>query len=229
MERILPEPDARVAAVLSGLEERSRKEQAELEALRAKGGTALRERAGSFMLDVGPDVGQLLNTLVRAMAAHTVVEVGGSVGYSTIWLAEAVRATGGRLYSIEVDPGKQDEQRDNVREAGLAGVVELTALEAPALLPTLAGPVDLVLLDHWKELYVRDFDACWPTLRPGGAVVADNILIPKKNAEVIAAYRRHVGGVPDAQSQVLAIGDGIEFTVKREARPGVRRASGSGP
>ncbi|MET9297537.1 class I SAM-dependent methyltransferase [Streptomyces sp. NPDC003077] len=229
MERLPPEPDARFTAVLAELEERSLKEQRELEALRAAGGTALRERAGSFMLDVGPEVGQLLNTLVRALAARTVVEVGGSVGYSTLWLAEAVRATGGRLYSIEVDPGKQAEQRDNVEAAGLADVVELTALEAPALVPTLTGPLDLVLLDHWKELYVRDFDACWPALRPGGLVVADNILIPKKNAEVIAGYRRHVGGVPDAQSQVLAIGDGVELTVKREARPGVRRGVGSEP
>ncbi|WP_079194341.1 O-methyltransferase [Streptomyces sp. CB02923] len=229
MERILPDLDTRLTAVLTKLEERSLKEQRELETLRAQGGTALRDRAGSFMLDVGPDVGQLLNTLVRATAARTVVEVGGSVGYSTLWLAEAVRATGGRLYSIEVDPGKQAEQRDNVAEAGLADVVELTTLEAPALVPTLTGPVDLVLLDHWKELYVRDFDACWPALRPGGLVLADNILVPKKNAEVIAAYRRHVGGVPDARSQVLKIGDGVEFTVKREARPGVRRGSGSGP
>ncbi|MEV5597492.1 class I SAM-dependent methyltransferase [Streptomyces sp. NPDC052496] len=229
MGRALPEPDSRFTTVLARLEERSLKEQRELEALRAQGGTALRERAGSFMLDVGPDVGQLLNSLVRAMAARTVVEVGGSVGYSTLWLAEAVRATGGRLYSIEVDPGKQAEQRDNVTEAGLADVVELTALEAPALVPTLTGPVDLVLLDHWKELYVRDFDACWPALRPGGLVVADNILVPKKNAEVIAAYRQHLGGVPDAQSQILEIGDGVGFTVKREARPGVRRGPGSGP
>ncbi|MEU7158208.1 O-methyltransferase [Streptomyces chrestomyceticus] len=223
------DPYIRFAAVLAGLEERSLKEQRELEALRAQGGTALRDRAGSFMLDVGPDVGQLLNTLVRAMAARTVVEVGGSVGYSTLWLGEAVRATGGRLYSIEVDPAKQAEQRDNVTEAGLADVVELTALEAPALVPALPGPIDLVLLDHWKELYVRDFDACWPALRPGGLVLADNILVPKKNAQVIAAYRRHVGGVPDAQSQVLKIGDGVEFTVKREARPGVPRRPGSGP
>ncbi|NLU68946.1 class I SAM-dependent methyltransferase [Streptomyces sp. HNM0574] len=210
-------PDDRVDAVLKELEARSRKEQQQLEELRAAGGTALREQAASFMLDVGPEAGQFLNTLVRGTRARIVLEVGGSVGYSTVWLAEAVRATGGRLYSIEVDPEKRAEQHAFLTSAGLREYVELTGLEAPELVPTLPGPVDLVLLDHWKELYPRDFDATWAVLRPGGLVVADNIVTPRKNAAVIAAYQRHVAGVPDAQSQVLAVGDGLEITVKREA------------
>ncbi|WP_307797780.1 O-methyltransferase [Streptomyces laculatispora] len=202
--------------MLAELEARSRKEQQELEVLRAAGGTALRERAGSFMLDVGPEVGLFLNTLVRVAGARTVVEIGGSVGYSTVWLAEAVRATGGRLHSIEVDRQKQEEQRAYLTAAGLDAYVELTSREAPELVPSLSAPVDLVLLDHWKELYVRDFDACWPALRPGGVIVADNVLMPRKNAEVIARYRHHLSGIPDAQSQMLALGDGLEVTTKRE-------------
>jgi predicted O-methyltransferase YrrM len=201
--------------VLRKLEARSRAEQPEVEMLRAAGGRALRERAGSLMLDVGPDVGHLLNTLVRAMGARIVVEVGGSVGYSTLWLADAVRATGGRLYSIETDPGKQREQRENLEAAGLDVVVELSSRQAPELVPTLPGPLDLVLLDHWKELYVRDFDACWPAVRPGGIIAADNILVPRKNAALIADYRQHIAGLPNAQSQVLPIGDGLEITTKR--------------
>ncbi|MGW1225125.1 O-methyltransferase [Streptomyces sp. NPDC001478] len=216
----MPALDPRIASVLAGLEARSLREQRELEELRAAGGTALRERAGSFMLDVGPEVGLFLNTLVRLAGARTVVEVGGSVGYSTVWLAEAVRATGGRLYSIEVDKDKQDEQRANLAEAGLDGHVELTTSEAGDLVATLPEPIDLVLLDHWKELYVRDFDACWPALRPGGVIVADNVVVPQKNAEVIGRYRRHINGISDAQSQVLSLGDGLEVTTKRALSPG---------
>ncbi|MBO0917126.1 class I SAM-dependent methyltransferase [Streptomyces laculatispora] len=212
----VPSLDPRIESVLAELEARSRKEQQELEVLRAAGGTALRERAGSFMLDVGPEVGLFLNTLVRVAGARTVVEIGGSVGYSTVWLAEAVRATGGRLHSIEVDRQKQEEQRAYLTAAGLDAYVELTSREAPELVPSLSAPVDLVLLDHWKELYVRDFDACWPALRPGGVIVADNVLMPRKNAEVIARYRHHLSGIPDAQSQMLALGDGLEVTTKRE-------------
>ncbi|NBE53292.1 O-methyltransferase [Streptomyces boluensis] len=214
-----PSLGPRIESVLADLEARSGKEQQELEALRAAGGTALRERAGSFMLDVGPEVGLFLNTLVRVSGARTVVEVGGSVGYSTLWLAEAVRATGGRLYSIEVDKDKQDEQRANLIAAGLDAHVELTTCEAPELAESLPGPIDLVLLDHWKELYIRDFEACWPLLRPGGLIVADNVLVPQKNAEVIGRYRRHISGLSDAQSQMLAVGDGLEVTTKREDFP----------
>lgn len=212
----VPSLDPRIESVLAELEARSRKEQQELEVLRAAGGTALRERAGSFMLDVGPEVGLFLNTLVRVAGARTVVEIGGSVGYSTVWLAEAVRATGGRLHSIEVDRQKQEEQRAYLTAAGLDAYVELTSREAPELVPSLSARVDLVLLDHWKELYVRDFDACWPALRPGGVIVADNVLMPRKNAEVIARYHHHLSGIPDAQSQMLALGDGLEVTTKRE-------------
>lgn len=206
--------DARVSEVLRALESRSREESAELEELRKQGGTALRDRAASFMLDVGPEVGLLLNLLVRAMAATTVVEVGGSVGYSTVWLAEAARATGGRVISIEVDAGKQRQQEENLQAAGLAGVVELTPTEAPALVARLADPIDLVLLDHWKELYVRDFDACWPHLRRGGVVAADNILVPMKNAALIARYLEHVRCRPDTRTLTLPVGDGVELTAK---------------
>lgn len=207
--------DPGLEPVLRRLEARSQAEQPEVEALRSAGGRALRERAGSLMLDVGPEAGHLLNTLVRSMGARVVVEVGGSVGYSTLWLADAVRATGGRLYSIETDPAKQREQRANLKDAGLDDVVELTSQQAVELVPTLQAPLDLVLLDHWKELYVRDFDACWFALRKGGIIAADNILVPRKNAALIADYRNHIAGLPDAQSQVLNIGDGLELTTKR--------------
>jgi predicted O-methyltransferase YrrM len=206
--------DVRVEEVLRALEARSRRELTELEVLRRRGGTALRERAASFMLDVGPEVGRLLNLLVRAMGATTVVEVGGSVGYSTLWLAEALRETEGTLYSVEVDAGKQMEQAANLDAAGLRAVVEQTAVEVPGLVAGLPAPIDLVLLDHWKELYVRDFDACWPFVRRGGLVVADNILVPAKNASLIARYHDNIARHPDARTLTLSLGDGVELTTK---------------
>lgn len=215
-----PRLGERLAKVLVALESRSQQEQEQLEALRGEGGTALRERASSFMLDVGPEVGLLLNTLARAMGAVTVIEVGGSVGYSTLWLAEALQATDGKLYSIEVDPGKREQQAANLDAAGLRSIVELTGVEAPELVPKVTTPIDLVLLDHWKELYVRDFDACWPQVRVGGVVVADNILVPVKNAALIARYHDHVHQQADARTFTLALGDGIEITIKTNVPDG---------
>ena len=200
--------------VLAKLEARSTQEQPLLEELRAKGGHALRDRAESFMLDVGPDVGLFLNILIRSMRAKTVLEVGGSVGYSTIWMAEAVRANAGRLYSIEINPRKQLEQRENLEQAELAKVVVFMNEELPIEISRIGDDIDFVLLDHWKELYIRDFDICWSKLRSGGIIIADNILRPKKNAQVIGAYLKHIRERTDARSMLLDVGDGIEITVK---------------
>ncbi|HEU0202860.1 MAG TPA: class I SAM-dependent methyltransferase [Burkholderiaceae bacterium] len=206
--------DNRVRDVLNRLEARSASEQARLEDLRRRGGSSLREVAGELMLDVGRDVGSFLNLLVKLTSARTIVEVGGSVGYSTIWLAEAARATGGRMLSLEPDAGKHAEQRSNLEAAGLIEYVDLRRDDANELLPALPGPIDLVLLDHWKELYVREFVTLWPKLRRSGLIVADNILVPAKNAPVIQRYLEHVRATADAQTMTLPLGDGVELTLK---------------
>ena len=206
--------DQRVETVLARLEERSRSEIPRLLQLRAAGKTALRDVASEFMLDVGRDVGRMLNLMVRAAGATTVVEVGGSVGYSTIWLAEAVPRDSGRVISFEPDDGKRVQQRQNLEDAGLLPVVELVGDDAGSVLPELPGPFDLVFLDHWKELYKREFDLVWPKLRPGGLVIADNIIKPAKNAAIIADYLAHVRQVADARTLVVDIGDGISLTVR---------------
>lgn len=202
-----------VQQVLTELEERSRRERPELDALNAQGAGATRAAAPRLMLDVGPDVGRLLNLLARVLDARHVVEVGGSSGYSTVWLAEAVATTGGRVTSIEIDAGKSEEQRRNLVAAGLLDHVDLVVADALEVIPGLPdGSVDLVLIDHWKDLYVRDFDLVWPKVREGGVVVADNILLPEATLAQMQAYVEHVRGAPGAVSYTVAVGDGIELT-----------------
>ena len=199
-------------AVLDRLETRSREERPELDELNSRGAQWTREAAPRLMLDVGPDVGRLLNLLVRISGAKHVVEIGGSVGYSTIWLASAVAETGGLVVSIETDEGKVKQLLKNVEQAGLQDHVEVVHGSADAVLTDLAGPFDLVLIDHWKDLYVREFDHVWPKVRPGGLVVADNILEPAATAERMRAYIEHVRSMPDARSFTLPLGDGLEIT-----------------
>ena len=210
--------DDRVASVLGRLDERAHAEAEELDLLNAIGPERVRAAAGRLMLDVGPEVGTLLNVLVRATRARRVVEVGGSVGYSTIWLAEAVGGTGGIVISIEPDEGKLAEQRENLEAAGLADRVQQVAEPAEDVLPGLEGPFDLVLIDHWKALYVDAFDAAWPRVRPGGLVVADNVLRPEATRDEMQRYIAHVRALPDALSVTLDVGDGVELTCR--AGPG---------
>jgi predicted O-methyltransferase YrrM len=200
------------AEVLAALEDRSRRERAELDKLNTISATATREAAPQLMLDVGPDVGRLLNALVRITSAQQVLEIGGSVGYSTIWIADALAATGGHVITTEIDPGKAQQIRDNVRAAGLADYVEVVEGDASTLIPRLSGTLDLVLIDHWKDLYVREFDAIWPMVRPGGVVVADNVLLPEVTRPQMEAYQEHVRSVEAAYSFTLSLGDGVELT-----------------
>lgn len=207
-------PDAaRISEVLDQLQARTDAEDDDVRAVvRAGGALALRKAAGRFVLPVGADVGRFLNLLVRCLGATRILEIGASVGYSTIWLAEAARHTGGTVDSIECDAAKVAEQLDNLEAAGLAGVVRQLAGASEAVLPTLAGPYDLVLVDHWKQHYVRDFDLVWPKVGPRGVVVADNILSPPFTGDEADAYVRHTRARRDAWSFTLPIGDGVEIT-----------------
>jgi predicted O-methyltransferase YrrM len=167
-----------------------------------------------LMLAVGPETGSLLNTLLRALGAKRVLEIGGSFGYSTLWQAEALVDTGGHLISLEQVPTKASALRRRVTQAGLDAVVEVREGDAKTIIPTLAGPFDLVLIDAWKPDYPTYFDLVWSKLRVGGLVVADNITYPAPPDEGILRYVAQARQTPDARSQLVPVGSGLELTVK---------------
>lgn len=208
---------ARVRTVLDQLEKRSQSEQAELEALNARGAGQVREAAHKLMLDVGPETGMMLNLFVLMAKARTVLEVGSSVGYSTIWMAEAARQTGGKVITLEMDEGKFKEMKANVEEAGLSAQVEPMLGDAAVNIARLKGPFDLVLLDHWKKDYVRAFDQIWPNVPVGGVVLADNILLPQAVRADAQVYVDHVRRAPGARSLTLTVGMGVELTTRISA------------
>lgn len=215
----LEHDSSRTAGVLRRLEERSNAERSELEALNARGADFVREAASEFLLDAGPDVGALLNALVRVMGARTIVEIGSSSGYSTLWLAEAARETDGRVIAFEPDPRKFVELQSNLRDAGLGAVVDPVKADAHTALDRAGARFDLVFIDHWKADYIRAFDAVWPRVCAGGVVIADNILEPEATRGIMREYVRHVGRTRAARSRTLALGQGIEMTIRSPASP----------
>jgi len=206
--------DSRVTAVIDRLTRRSQSEQEELAELNRRGAPFVREAAPRLMLDVGGEVGRLLNMLTRACNAKVVVEIGGSVGYSTLWFAEAARTTGGTVFSIEPDPLKRRQQEENLRAAGLLEHVSMIDGDARDVISDLPRPFDLVLIDHWKDLYIREFDQVWPRMRKGGLVIADNILRPDATLDRMKAYVAHVRSVAPDLSMTLDVGAGIEITTR---------------
>ncbi len=137
------------------------------------------------------------------------LEIGGSNGYSTIWLGAAARASGGHVRSLEADPLRLERSRAHVAESGLSDWVEVLAGDAFELLPTLAGSVDLVFLDAWKADYERLFARVRPLLEPGAVVVADNVL---SHAGTLASYSAARQADPQLVSVTIPLDSGLELT-----------------
>ncbi len=135
--------------------------------------------AGLPPIAVTPSQGKLLHLLARSIGAGAILEVGTLGGYSTIWLARAL-APGGRLVTLEADPGYAAVAQANIAGAGLAEIVDLrvgAALDSlPALAAERAGPFDLVFIDADKVHTPDYFRWALELTRPGSLIVADNVI-----------------------------------------------------
>ena len=169
-------------------------------------------RRDEFLLHVGPKTGEVLLSLAAARGARHIVELGTSYGYSTLFLAEAARRTGGRVTTLELAKEKQDHARAQLAEAGLAGHVEWLTGDALDLLDTIGPDVDFVLIDLWKDLYVPCLEKLYPKLADNAVIAADNMLLPEIARPEAEAYRAAVRAKPDLQSVLLPIGSGIELS-----------------
>ena len=170
-----------------------------------------------MLLSVGREAGQFLNTLARDAGAKRILELGTSYGYSTLWLADAAKATGGKVTSLDVADYKQAHAREQLGRVGLQGQVEFHVGDVLKVLPTLSGPFDFVLLDVWKDVYVACLELILPKLSPGAVIVADNMLQPVAARADALAYRRRVRAEPGVSSVLLPVGQGLE--VSRTAGP----------
>ncbi len=206
--------DATIAAVLAEYENRADREAALMRSLPVEEGMRRRDE---FLIPVGRAAGLLLNRLVKAVGATRVVEFGTSYGYSTLWLAEAARETGGRVTTLEIHPGKIAHAAAMLERAGLAGVVEFLPGDARDTLRAVEGAVDFVLIDLWKDLYIPCFDRLVPKLADGAVVVADNMTHPPFHREDADAYRRHVRAMGCFDSLLLPVGSGLELSRFRAA------------
>lgn len=201
--------DNAIETVLREYDERSANEMKRMEELpRAE----FMEHLDEFLLPVGAATGQLMNILIKEAKARAILEIGTSYGYSTVWLAEAARATGGKVITLDVHAGKQEYARRALGKAGLANFAEFKLGDARDAIVGLSGPIDFVLLDLWKDLYVPCFDLVYPMLNAGATVVADNMIFPEFSRKEAEDYRKHVRGKADVQSVLLPVGSGIEIS-----------------
>jgi predicted O-methyltransferase YrrM len=162
------------------------------------------------LLAVGPQTGRLINILARSLKAPRILELGTSYGYSGIWLAEAARASGGRVVTMELQDYKSAYARDMAAKAGLVDAIDFKVGDAVAMMAELPFGLDFVLLDLWKDLYVPCLEAFYPKLNPGAIIVADNMLHP--GGEEVKRYGKAVRAKPGMTSVLLPVGSGLEIS-----------------
>jgi predicted O-methyltransferase YrrM len=164
------------------------------------------------MRNVEPESARMLAVLVRALWPQRMLELGTSNGYSTIWLADAARAVGGRLTSVEIDPGRSAQSEQNLRRAGLSEHVELRLEDAQA---TLAGAPDdswdVIFLDAERPAYTSYWPDLLRTLSPSGLLIVDNVISHAHELIEFRALVEHEDGVMEA---LVPIGAGMLLVVK---------------
>lgn len=200
--------DQRVQQVLDEYERRAAQESRLHQTLAPEEFAA---RIDEFLIAVGPQTGTVLNLLAKGAQARTLLELGTSYGYSTVYLAEAARETGGRVISLELSAAKVDYARQALTRAGLESFVDFRVGSALDLLPALPGPFDLVLIDLWKDLYVPCLELVRPKLSAGALIAADNMIQPEAARVHAAAYRRRVREL-GFDSVLLPVGSGVELS-----------------
>lgn len=201
--------DERVEAVLRQYEARLAKEMEEMKHLTPE---ELPRRLDDFLIPVGPGVGRFLNELIKASKAKTILELGMSYGYGSIYLGEAARATGGRVITTEIHPGKIAYAKAMHAKAGLADHIEIRAGDARETIAAAKEKFDFVLVDLWKDLYLDCLELFYPKLAPGAYVVADNMTEPPMFRSEALVYRKAIRAKPNMGSVLLMLGQGIEVS-----------------
>ena len=139
--------------------------------------------ADKGQLAVSEEDGRFLRVLVASRGARSILEIGGASGYSGIWLGLGARESGGRVVSIEYDPGRAKEAATNIMRSGLNDVVRVVQGDGFKEIPKLQGTFDLVFLDAWKPDYKKFFEMVYPRLSPGGIFAAHNVVNKKSEME----------------------------------------------
>ena len=162
-----------------------------------------------------------------ATGAKNVLEIGTAIGYSAIWMAQAMPADG-QLISMELSAERAATARVNLERAGLSRKVSVIVGDAMRFLHKVSGPFDLIFQDGDKSLYTTMLEPLVGLLRPGGVLVTDNVLwngevvegfvpMPTRDAastEAIRAYNARLAAEERLFTTFLPIGDGVALSVR---------------
>jgi len=172
------------------------------------------------MLAVTKETGELLNMILRLKEAKNMLEVGTSVGYSTIWCAEAISENSGKIITIEQNQDKIKRANENFQKAEISDIITIKEGKAINILKELnmkdenQNSFDFVLIDADKENIKEYFDLILPMVGVGGVIVTDNMLYPEKYRNDMKKFSDYIKTNPKVRAITSPVGNGEEITIK---------------
>jgi predicted O-methyltransferase YrrM len=172
----------------------------------------MRGISGPQALDaLDPDAAKFVSMAAVSKNAKVIIEVGTGAGYSTLWLAYAAQAAGGKVITCELDPAKAEQAQANIEQAGMADFVEILVGDARETLRHRNEPVDLLFIDADFGQYETYFDVVYKQMSVGSTIIADDVVEAEDD---LADYTTYVQNHPNLESVTLPLGNGLEFSVK---------------
>lgn len=179
------------------------------------------ELAHNERVNVQPNItkqgARLLYWFIVQIEAKKVLEIGTCLGYSAIWAGEALKKTGGKLTTIEIDERFVKENVLNIKEANLSSIIEVVQGDAIEIVQHLEEKFDLIIIDSNKPLYLKVIDKCIELLNPKGIIFADDTLFlpmgfKDRLAKPMDDYNKYVMSHPALETTILPVGDGITLS-----------------
>jgi predicted O-methyltransferase YrrM len=167
---------------------------------------------GKWYLNITTREGRVLRQLVESTGAKRIVEIGTSSGYSTIWLAMGARATGGRVYTHEINPKMIEMARANFKKAGVDDIITIIKGDAHDTIKQHKDTIDVVFLDAEKKGYLDYLTKLLPLVRPGGLILGHDMHPPMPDPRYIKAITTN----PDLDTSFMMMESfGFSMTVKK--------------
>lgn len=183
----------------------------------------------NYVSIVPPEVGQFLTFLIHLSGARNVLEIGTAIGYSTIWMAQAVSERDGHVTTIEINDRRAEEAAKNIRVAGMEDRITLLKGHAVDIVPQLERTYDFIFVDAAKGQYGWFFEELYPRLKPGGLFVSDNVLAEglvikpdeelrhrqKTSVRHLREYVKMITTHKGLETSIIPISDGMAVSLKK--------------
>jgi len=161
-----------------------------------------------FYLNVPEQDARMYRILAESMNAQNIVEIGTSTGYSAIWFGLALKKTGGKLTTFEIDPERASIARENFKRTEMTDIITLIEGNAHEEVLKLSEPIDILFLDADKTGYIDYLNKLLPLVKNGGLIVGDNIMPDYADPAYVEAITEN----PDLETVVLG---GVGYTLKK--------------